>query len=111
MRNKLISCIAQIIYELAETGCFPDTIQKIKSNTAKYPFYLIIGPDSKKIVLVGIMLDYYDEEILKSYVIDVNKWNWASYEGFDIDGIFDRDVLYSQIFTELPVHRVSQCLA
>lgn len=109
MTNKLNSSIAQIISEAVEFGYCPD-IQKVICKANGLPFHLIIGPDNKKAALVGMMLDYYQNEVLKAYGIDFCKWNWASTEGFRLDDIFKDINLYSDVFTELPAHKVSEYL-
>ena len=109
MKNKLNSSIAQIMCEAAEFGYCPNVTQVICSSN-QLPFYLLREPNEDKAALVGLMLDYYENPILKAYIIDYSKWNWASYEGFNLSDVFEDDNLYNEIFEEIPAHRVSKYL-
>jgi len=105
MENKLCGDIAQIMYELAECGICPD-MRKIKCNESNLPFHIMSHTEKEKAILIGLMRDLNNDEFVKSYIINFKKWNWASYEGFDIDDIFNSN-LYKEIFLDIEPYEVS----
>jgi hypothetical protein len=105
MKTKLCGHIAQIMYETAEVGICPDVKQVIYKE-GSLPFHLMTHPDKQKAVLIGLMKDADDSILVKSYAINFNKWNWASHEGFDLEGIFQTK-LYNEVFIEIHPATVS----
>jgi hypothetical protein len=108
MKTKLCGFIAQIMYEMSDLGVCPD-IKRVICTSSGLPFHVIINSDAEKAVLLGLMTDPIGELIVKGYTINFSKWNWASTEGFDLDGIF-ADNLYKEIFEDIQPHNVSTYL-
>lgn len=105
MRSKLCGDIAQIIYELSECGVSPD-MRRVVCTQSELPFHVMTHPDKEKAILIGLMTDVYDEQFVKAYTINFNRWNWAADEGFDLDEVF-RTTLADEIFIDIAPHKVS----
>ena len=107
MKTKLCGHIAQIMYETAEVGICPDVKQVIYKE-GSLPFHLMTHPDKQKAVLIGLMKDYFQHisKFFNCYAINFNIWNWASHEGFDLEGIFQTK-LYNEVFIEIHPATVS----
>jgi hypothetical protein len=108
MKTKLCGHIAQIMYETAEVGICPN-IRQVMCREDNLPFHVMTHPDKEKAVLIGLMEDIAGDVLVKTYVINYNKWNWASIEGFDLEGIFETE-LYKDVFKEVHPAQVSSYL-
>ena len=108
MKTKLCGHIAQIVYETAERGICPN-IRQVMYKEDNLPFHVMTHPDKEKAVLIGLMKDLTGDVLIKSYAIDFSKWNWASTEGFDLEGLFETE-LYKDVFKEVHPGQVSSYL-
>tara|TARA_R100000808_G_scaffold6183_1_gene18524 strand:- start:12355 stop:12687 length:333 start_codon:yes stop_codon:yes gene_type:complete len=108
MKSKLGGAVAQIMYETAEQGFTPDVRQVIYAED-NLPFHIMTHMDAQKAVLVGLMRDYYGDEVIKSFTINFPKWKYAVYEGFTLKDIFDTE-MYKEVFKEIKPHEASSYL-
>lgn len=108
MKSKLGGAVAQIMYEAAECGITPDVRQVIYAQD-NLPFHIMTHIDAQRAVLVGLMRDYYGEEVIKSYTINFPKWKYAACEGFTLKDIFDTE-MYKEVFQEIKPHEASSYL-
>ena len=111
MKNKLAGSLSEVLSEAFDIGYTLDVNTTLKSAAAKHPCYILSNLKAGKVGLLGQMSKLNGEIVVKSFLIDVHKWNWASNEGFTIDDIFNEDRLYSTIFTDVPVETLPALLA
>tara|TARA_Y100000310_G_scaffold345698_1_gene468469 strand:+ start:2581 stop:2913 length:333 start_codon:yes stop_codon:yes gene_type:complete len=108
MKSKLGGHVAQIMYESAECGVTPD-VKQVLYSTNNLPFHIMTHINAEKAILIGLMTDSDGSEVVKSYIINVNKWQWASTEGFNLSQIFNTN-LYREVFEEIRPSQASSYL-
>tara|TARA_Y100000588_G_scaffold238762_1_gene252475 strand:- start:399 stop:719 length:321 start_codon:yes stop_codon:yes gene_type:complete len=81
--DDLIAEITKIVKNAEKNGA------KIAVSETPDKFtYIIATKDLKKAVIIG-KVDINKIEIVVGYIIDLNKWKWATAEGFTRDQIVD----------------------
>ena len=68
---------------------------------------LVANPKTKKVAVVGLT-DIDNQKLIVAYLVNIQKWSWASDEGFTKDQIVDK--FSSEIFTWIPVDMVASNL-
>jgi hypothetical protein len=60
---------------------------------------IVWNEDTRKMAFFGVMLDGDDTEKVVTYLVDMDRWDWAEAEGFSLKHIILDDLLFDQIFT------------
>ena len=68
---------------------------------------LVANPNTKKVAVMGTT-EIDGQELMVAYLVNIQKWSWASDEGFTKDQIVDK--FSSEIFTWTPIDMVANNL-
>ncbi len=60
---------------------------------------VVWNPDNSKSAFFGLMKDSHGEEVIVTYLIHLDKWQWAEDEGFTVNDVIFDDRLFDDVFT------------
>ncbi len=88
-----------------KTECLRMGFQLKVTETYKDTVVLLSNPKSKSITMAFYEADIFGDAHIKTYLINRNKYEWASAEGFTLDEMIQ--LIDERIFIEINPNKVS----
>lgn len=105
------AALVRLMAESFDLGYIPEINKTLPLNHKKDPAIVISNMKAGKLAILGDIQNMDGSPGLVAFTVNVDRWSWASNEGFSIKDIFDNSKLFEEIFTQVPPDRLSQTLA